>query len=259
MMKENKLKQRLNSGEVLLGTWTVISSPTLIEIMGSAELDFVIIDHEHGPFSFEVSENMIRAAENSDCTPLIRVPENNPSYILRALEIGAHGILVPQIDDSMQAKLAIDSIYYSPLGNRGVSAFTRASGFNASEVKGRNVKVNKNILSILLVESAIAIENIEEILENSNIDIIYIGTYDLSHSLGTPDNIYSKEVMKTLEKTAKIIRQNNVACGVLAQSEKDIKNWVGMGFQFLPYIADCGIIHDAFTNRFKELREAVKA
>ena len=117
-MKENLLKKKLNSGDIVLGTWTVISSSTLVEIMGSAELDFVIIDHEHGPFSFENSENMIRAAENTQCTPLIRVPENNSSYILRSLEIGAHGILVPQIDNRDQASKAIDSIYYSPRRNK---------------------------------------------------------------------------------------------------------------------------------------------
>ena len=257
-MKENLLKKKLNSGDIVLGTWTVISSSTLVEIMGSAELDFVIIDHEHGPFSFENSENMIRAAENTQCTPLIRVPENNSSYILRSLEIGAHGILVPQIDNRDQASKAIDSIYYSPQGNRGVSAFTRASGFNATGITGRYTKVNENILSILLVESAEAIENIEEILEIDGIDVVYIGTYDLSHSLGTPDNVYSNEVMKSLETTAKIIRQNNIACGVLAQSKEDITNWVGMGFQFLPYIADCGIIHQAFNTVFQELRDATK-
>ena len=91
--------------------------------------------------------------------------ENNPSYILRSLEIGAHGILVPQIENKREANLAVNSIYYSPMGNRGVSAFTRASNYNAMGVKGRNIKVNDKILSILLVETAEAIANIEEIIE----------------------------------------------------------------------------------------------
>ena len=147
-MKDCQLKDKLKAGEVVLGTWTVISSPTLTEIMGSSGLDFIIIDHEHGPFNFDTSENMIRAAENVDCTPLIRVPENNQSYILRALEIGSHGILIPQIENKKEASYAVDSIYYSPKGNRGVSAFTRASNYNAMGVKGRNIAVNDKILSI---------------------------------------------------------------------------------------------------------------
>ena len=257
MLKTNALKNRIKKGEIVLGTWTVIASPTVVEIMGSCGLDFVIIDHEHGPFSFETSENMIRAAENSSCTPLIRVTENNASNILRALEIGPHGILVPQIDSFSEAKSAIESIYYHPEGNRGVSAFTRASGFNASGIKGRNNKMNESILSILLLESAVALQNIDKILECEGIDLIYIGTYDLSHSLGTPDNVYSKEVMKALESTSKTIRNKGVACGVLAQNPQDVKNWVGMGFQFIPYIADCGIIYEAFKEKFQEFKDII--
>ena len=258
-MKDPELKTKLKSGEVVLGTWTVISSPTLTEIMGSSGLDFVIIDHEHGPFDFDMSENMIRAAENVDCTPLIRVPENNQSYVLRALEIGSHGILVPQIENKKEASQAIDSIYYSPIGSRGVSAFTRASGFNAMGVKGRNLLVNDKILSILLVESSEAISNIDEITEIDGIDVIYIGTYDLSHSLGTPDDIYSNEVMSVLEKTVIKIRDKGIACGVLAQSENDVVRWSSMGFQFIPYMAECGIIKEAFESKFKSLRSALKA
>ena len=257
-MKDCQLKNKLKSGEIVLGTWTVISSPTLTEIMGSSGLDFIIIDHEHGPFDFDTSENMIRAAENVGCTPLIRVPENNQSYILRALEIGSHGILVPQIENRNEASQAIQSMFYSPMGNRGVSAFTRASGFNAMGEKGRNLSVNDKILSILLVESAEAINNIEEIIEIDGIDVIYIGTYDLSHSLGTPDDIYSEKVLSALEKTVKIIRDKGLACGVLAQSKEDVKRWSNMGFQFIPYIAECGIIKEAFESKFKDLRSASK-
>ena len=257
-MKDCQLKNKLKSGEIVLGTWTVISSPTLTEIMGSSGLDFIIIDHEHGPFDFDTSENMIRAAENVGCTPLIRVPENNQSYILRALEIGSHGILVPQIENQNEASQAIQSMFYSPMGNRGVSAFTRASGFNAMGEKGRNLSVNDKILSILLVESAEAINNIEEIIEIDGIDVIYIGTYDLSHSLGTPDDIYSEKVLKALEKTVKIIRDKGLACGVLAQSKEDVSRWSNMGFQFIPYIAECGIIKEAFESTFKDLRSASK-
>lgn len=258
-MKDCQLKNKLKSGEIVLGTWTVISSPTLTEIMGSSGLDFIIIDHEHGPFDFDTSENMIRAAENVGCTPLIRVPENNQSYILRALEIGSHGILVPQIENRNEASHAIDSIYYSPMGSRGVSAFTRASGFNAMGVKGRNIFVNDKILSILLVETAEALSNIDEITEIEGIDVIYIGTYDLSHSLGTPDDVYSVEVMSALEKAVKIIRNKGLACGVLAQSEKDVGRWSGLGFQFIPYLAECGIIKETFESKFKNLRLASKS
>ncbi|SVD92191.1 uncharacterized protein METZ01_LOCUS445045, partial [marine metagenome] len=111
-MFNNILKEKLKKGQVVFGTWMVIPSPTLVEVFGLAGMDFVVIDHEHGPFTYETSENMIRAAENSGCTPLIRVPTNSASDILRSLEIGAHGIVVPQIENYNQADFAIKSMKY---------------------------------------------------------------------------------------------------------------------------------------------------
>ena len=101
--------------------------------------------------------------------------------------------------------------------------------------------------------------NIDEITEIEGIDVIYIGTYDLSHSLGTPDDVYSVEVMSALEKAVKIIRNKGLACGVLAQSEKDVGRWSGLGFQFIPYLAECGIIKETFESKFKNLRLASKS
>ena len=125
-------------------------------------------------------------------------------------------------------------------------------------LKDRNIKENKSILSILLVESAIALSNLDKILECDGIDLIYIGTYDLSYSIGTPGNIYSKGVMDALESTDKVIRDRGIACGVLSQSAKDVKMWVEMGFQFIPYIVDCGIIFEAFEEKFREFKMIIR-
>ena len=253
-MFNNTLKEKLINGEVVFGTWMVIPSPTLVEIFGLAGMDFVVIDHEHGPFSYETSENMIRAAENSGCTPLIRVPTNSASDILRSLEIGAHGIIVPQVDTFDQANFAIKSMKYSPRGERGVSAFTRASSYYGIGEKNRTKKSNDSTLSMLLIESIEAINNLDAILECKDIDIIYIGTYDLSQSLGIIDDVNNEKVLSIIKESVLKIRKAGVAAGILAQSSEDAKRWIDIGVQFVPYIADCGIIHEAVSNKMKILK-----
>ena len=253
-MFNNILKEKLKDGEIVFGTWMVIPSPTLVEVFGLAGMDFVVIDHEHGPFSYETSENMVRAAEISGCTPLIRVPNNTSSDILRSLEIGAHGIVVPQIENHKQANLAISSMKYSPSGNRGVSAFTRASNYFGVGKDNRTQHMNENTLSMLLIESIEAINNLDEILECKDIDVVYIGTYDLSQSLGIVDDVNNEKVLTLIKESVLKITKAGVAAGILAQSPDDAKRWIDIGVQMIPYIADCGIIHQAVSSQMKILR-----
>lgn len=253
-MFDNILKEKLNNGNVVFGTWMTIPSPTIVEVFGLAGMDFIVIDHEHGQFTYETSENMIRAAEVAGCTPLIRVPSNSASDILRSLEIGAHGIVVPQIENKKQASFAINSMMYAPKGNRGVSAFTRSSNYYGVNVKNRTQQLNDSTLSMLLIESVEAIKNLDEILECNDIDIIYIGTYDLSQSLGIVDDVNNDKVLSIISESVLKIRQSGVAAGILAQSPEDAKRWIDIGVQFIPYIADCGIIHEAVASKLEMLK-----
>lgn len=255
MRKPNTLKKLLKSGKNCIGTWSVVPSASTANILGAAGFDFVIIDMEHGPASFETAENMVRALESESCAPLLRVPTNEQPAILRALEIGSHGIVVPQIETAEQAKNVVQAVKYSPVGNRGMSVFTRSSGYYAVGQAGRTAKENSETLTIALVEGVRGITNLDAILEVKNIDVIYIGTYDLSQSLGIPDQVNSPKVIKEVENCVKKIRAAGIAAGVLALNEKDIKKWLSIGIQFIPYMADCGIFHQAcsgIVNKFKK-------
>ena len=245
MRKQNNLKRLLRNGQTCIGTWSVIPSPSLVNILGASGFDFVIIDCEHGPASLETAEDMVRALESESCTPLVRVPNVSSSNILRSLEIGSHGIVVPQIDNQNQAKDVIKSSKYSPLGERGMSVFTRSSGYNAIGQKNRTQIENEETMVILLIEGKSGIKSLEKICEVEGIDVIYIGTYDLSQSLGVSDDVDSPIIINAVEECVKIIRDNGKAAGVLAQNQKDVKKWIDIGVQFIPYMVDCGIIYDA--------------
>jgi len=245
LRKKNQLKNQLKNGETCIGTWSVIPSASAANIMGAAGFDFVIIDCEHGPATMETAEQMIRALESESCTPLIRVPSAHGPTILRALEIGSHGIVVPQIETVEQAKNVINAAKYRPIGNRGMSVFTRSSGYFAIDEKNRTNIENEETIVILLVEGEEGIASLDHICNLDQIDVIYIGTYDLSQSLGVPDDVDSPIVTNAVEKCVKKIRDNGIAAGVLAQSEEDIEKWIDIGVQFIPYMVDCGIFFQA--------------
>lgn len=261
MRRENTLKKLLKTGKSCIGTWSVIPSASTANIMAIAGFDFVIIDMEHGPASFETAEDMVRALEGGSCAPLIRLPSNESSAILRALEIGAHGVVVPQIETPEQAKNVILAAKYAPIGSRGMSVFTRSSGYYAVGQKGRTDNENKETMVILLVEGVKGIKNLEAIADVGNIDVIYIGTYDLSQSLGIPDQVDSPRIIKEVESCVKKIKNKGIAAGILAQSASDIKQWSDIGIQFISYMVDCGIFHQAcsnIVNQFKNQNGAKK-
>lgn len=259
MRKNNLLKKRLSEGQPVIGTWSVLPSPGVAEVIAGAGFDFIIIDMEHGPSSFETAEDIIRACEISDCTPLLRVTKNDESLILRGLEVGSHGIVVPSIGNNLEAKRAIESIKYFPEGHRGLSPFTRSARYTIENSENMAAEENLLTLSVLLVEGVSGIEALDDILAVEGIDVIYLGTYDLSQSVGVPGQTHHVEVIKHLEECTRKVRDKGIAVGCLAQSHEDIARWLELGIQFIPYQADCALLNSAcciIRDKFTELTQS---
>lgn len=254
MRKINKLKRRLKKGETVIGTWCILPSASVANVIGTSGLDFLVIDMEHGPISYETAEDMVRTAESEDCSPLVRVPKNDDSEILRALDIGAHGVIVPHINSVQQRKLAIESIKYFPLGRRGLSPFTRAGGYDPDKPADHAENENKETMSILLVEGKEGIDNIEAIMDD-NIDVIYIGVYDLSQSLGLPGQVERKEVKKCLESCVKKARKIKISVGSFTNNFKTLKWFKDIGIQFITYSLDSTEICRSFKHIVKEFKK----
>ena len=144
-MQNVHLKERLRGGETVIGTFSGIPSPSLVEAIGYSGIDFVVIDAEHGPVEIQTAENIVRAAEITGMAPIIRVPDNESHLILRALDIGAHGVQVPHVSTREEAELAIESSKYHPQGKRGLSPFTRAGKYGLA-AENHALRNNENII-----------------------------------------------------------------------------------------------------------------
>ncbi|MDP2942353.1 MAG: aldolase/citrate lyase family protein, partial [Candidatus Omnitrophota bacterium] len=141
-MIEGILKKKLEKGECVFGTWSMLSSASVVNAIGNTGLDFVIIDMEHGSMSFETAEEMVRAAEISGCQPIIRTSDKSESNILRALETGSRAVMVPHISTPQEAASVVKASRYAPDGARGLSPYTRVHGYSHEKLKEKLAKAN---------------------------------------------------------------------------------------------------------------------
>ena len=246
MLKENFLKQKLISGETTIGTWIVVPSQTNVEIFSSAGLDFVIIDQEHGPINFETAQAMCSSCELHGTSPLMRIGDINKAFIQNALDIGAHGIQIPNIESKTDANRVIEYSKYPPMGDRGLSPYTRAGNFDAKNAKALTDKANENTLVVFNIEGKGAIENLDEILEVKDFDVIFVGLFDLSKSLGIPGDVNNPLVLNNLQEIINKSKQAKKSVGTIATSHDTVKTFRDMGANYLVYKVDCDVMRDAY-------------
>lgn len=185
MLRTNRLKQKLREGQEVFGLFCSIPSPVAVEMIGVAGYDFVIIDTEHVLINPETIEHMIRAAEAVDLTALVRVPGADSGAILRALDGGAYGIVVPHIESREQAEVIVRASRYFPQGERSLNG-GRPGSFGKNSLLAYMNRANDEIMVIPMIESKQGVERIEDIVSVEGIDMIMAGTADLSQSYGVP-------------------------------------------------------------------------
>ncbi|HUR58828.1 MAG TPA: aldolase/citrate lyase family protein [Opitutaceae bacterium] len=206
-MKTNRMKAKLLAGTPALGASVMIPSPQLVEMMGHAGFDWVLIDCEHGTISLETVELMVMAAEASGITPIARPAQNTPGHILQLMDRGVMGVQVPHVNTAEDARRAVASVKYYPLGDRGLAVGTRSSEYGfAGSMAEYTAAANRETLVCVQLEDAEAIRNADEIIAVDGIDVFFIGPSDLSQSMGHPGNAKAPEVAAAINSTlAKIV------------------------------------------------------
>lgn len=249
MMQTDKiLKERLKNGELVFGTWNSIPSSSLVNAICSSGIDFIAIDAEHGPANMETAEDLVRAAQVSSVSAIIRVPANDSHLILRALDIGSDGIQVPHISTKEETQQVVKYSKYYPEGERGFSPFTRA-GHYGMKAKNHAKRANKNTLVVINVEGLTGIKNLNDIVSVRGVDVIFIGPYDLSQSLGKPGEVKDPEVIKAIRESVKIVKNKGLACGSFANDLEYLDILIDCGIQYVTYTVDCVLI----SQRYKDL------
>jgi len=252
MIRRN-LKERLKAGENLLGTWCLMPSPHAVNVIAKAGFDFVIIDMEHGCMGIESASNMAFAAEADGCHAVVRVPANEESIVLRALELGVDGVIAPHIDSVEDAEAFGKHAKYPPAGKRGFSPYARAGDYHFT--KGNTKVQNESVLSGIIVEGLDALKKMDKIAANPNIDLIYVGTYDISSALGIPGEVKDEKVVSILKEAVKKIRAAGKFAGCMAHSREEAEFMRGIGVQFLLYGVDTLAIYEHYSKIRQQVRK----
>jgi 4-hydroxy-2-oxoheptanedioate aldolase len=246
-------KKKISAGEVVFGPFMKTTDPAFVEIAGYAGFDFVILDMEHGPVSYENLQNLIRGAIIAGTVPIVRTSDSNANSISKALDLGAMGVQIPQVQSAYEAKSCITASKFFPLGERGSCRFVRAADYSSVPSEDYFTMAN-NTLVILQLEGKKAIDNLNEILEVKGIDIIFIGPYDLSQSMGFPGQVDHPEVANAMKKIVDSARKRDIVLGTFTDTIESAKRWKAAGIQYISYSVDVGIFTEACSDIFKKLK-----
>jgi len=234
-MRKNLTKEKIKEGKKAYGVFVPMWCPTIVEIIGHIGFDFVILDAEHSPISVESCEHMVRAADCVNITPIIRVGLNIRQNILRYLDIGALGVLMPQINSKAEVETVIESVKYPPEGRRGLAG-VRAANYGLTGSLGAYVKeANRETMVIVQVETMQAIDNLKEILAVPGTDVIFIGPSDLSSAMGYPGQVNHPEVQKMIVYLVDEIRTAGKVAGTVAYDLDTLKICKERGFKYIVY------------------------
>jgi 2-keto-3-deoxy-L-rhamnonate aldolase RhmA len=225
----NKLKRKLIAGELALIAGNYESSD-MIDFVGSLGFfDGVWIDMEHGSVAMNSLPDMSRAADLWGMTSVVRVSSIDPAIIALTLSQGVNGVIVPHVNTGDDAELVVDAAKFPPVGHRGAGAGRRSYGRGTG---GYERSAEDDTFVAVMIEDVIAVNNLPEILEVPNIDLFFIGRYDLAQSLGLESDVRHPDLVKAFDGAIEtIVKAGKVAGAVI--SEKDLDKYLSMGVRCL--------------------------
>ncbi|MDR1816667.1 MAG: hypothetical protein LBR07_00455 [Puniceicoccales bacterium] len=240
----HSFKSKLAAGGAVYGPFMKALDASFMEITGYAGFDFAILDMEHGPAGFAEMQNLIRGATLGGLASLVRTFDSSESAISKALDLGASGVQVPQIQSADEARAVVRAAKYFPRGERGVCRFVRAAKYSSTPRNDYFAQANEALV-ILQVEGQKGLDALDGILGVEGFDILFIGPYDLSQSLGVPGDVANPKVVSAISEITERAKRAGVVTGVFADTPEAAKRWRAAGIQYISYSTDVGIYTEA--------------
>jgi 4-hydroxy-2-oxoheptanedioate aldolase len=225
-------RERLHSGEFLLGTWVTTSDPALIEAIGGAGLDFVIIDTEHSPYSPESLQMTLMALAASPTAALVRVGSLEAIELMRPLDLGADGIVIPRVRTAEEVEHIVRWTRYPPVGLRGFGP-RRAGDYTRSE-RPYVDSTERRVTVVPMIETAEAVENLDAIAAVEGIDGLLVGRNDLSGSIGLEWQPSHPTVLGIVDRVVEVCRERGIASGIASGfAHEDVQGWEDRGLRLV--------------------------
>lgn len=256
MIFPNTMKRALKQGRVVFGPMiSEIRSPGLAVMFARSGFDYFFLDMEHSCFSLETLSDYVMASRAANIPMIVR-PMTRSSHIAlsRPLDIGASGLLVPQIQSEQEARNVVQWTRYQPLGERGMALERQHTHFEGGKAVETMASLNEEVLIALQIEHREAVDNLEAILSVPGIDVAFVGPSDLSASLGKPGRADDPVVVQAIEKVIEVCNRHGVIPGIHTGTVDAAKQWIGKGMRMIGFATDIKLIQQVCKQSVKELK-----
>ncbi|MBK5294550.1 MAG: 2-dehydro-3-deoxyglucarate aldolase [Acidobacteriia bacterium] len=247
--------QPLKQGEAQLGCFLSMGSAVTAEMIGRAGFDFVVIDLEHGIGNEKDVLGQLQALAASGTGAIVRVECHDRQRVHRILDLGAHGIMFPRVNNAEEARRAVEAMRYPPDGVRGVATLIRASGYG-SDFPGYQAASKEALLGVLQIETPEGVAHVEEIAAVDGADVLFIGPYDLTQGMGIFRQFDHPKFVDALTRTAAAATRYGRALGILLSSPGDYARYRDLGFRFITCGSDLGLLAGGARELSQTLRTA---
>lgn len=250
-MRENKLKELWQEGKTAINAWLTIPSAWTAEIMAHAGFDAITIDMQHGLADYQIALSMLQAISTTDAVPLARVPWNEPVTIMRLLDAGVYGLICPMVNSREEAEAFVGACRYPPLGFRSYGPI-RANLYAGDDYFEN---ANQRVVTLAMIETVQALENIEEIVTTSGLDGVYVGTVDLSISMGLAGlgDLNDPRLENALNTIVKQVVKHNRIAGIHASTPENAANLSEKGFHLITPANDTKLLRSTAKNVLEEV------
>jgi 2-keto-3-deoxy-L-rhamnonate aldolase RhmA len=237
----NPVKEKLRAGEVVFGQMVLeLFTPGIGPMLAAAGMEFVIYDMEHGRCDLSLASEMIASCRGSSIVPMVRVPDLRSAPLSRVLDLGARGVMVPRVETRAEAEEIVAELKYAPQGRRGVALGIAHDLYSAGDASYFE-RANEDTIIIVLVETAKAFDNLDEILSVPGIDVAWIGHYDLTTSMGIAAQFDHPRFLDAMDALVAACARYGLAAGFLPPTPDSAAHWIGRGFRAISLGSDIGV------------------
>jgi 2-keto-3-deoxy-L-rhamnonate aldolase RhmA len=243
MMKPNAIKQDVLAGKTVAGAMVFeFFSPGMATILANAGCRFVLYDMEHTGLGFETLKWLFASCRGLPIEPMVRVPRGEYTWLARALDLGARGVMIPMVESAEHAKAIVQACRYPPHGRRGAAFGFAQCDYQGGDVGRKIGAYNERTLIIAQIETERGLEHVEEIAAVDGIDVLWVGHFDLSNFMGIPAQFNDPRFDAAMRKVAQVARANGKAAAFMATDAAWIARVREMGYTMIAGGTDMGLL-----------------
>jgi 2-keto-3-deoxy-L-rhamnonate aldolase RhmA len=254
-MRENRVKRAIAAGGTAFGTMVMeFNTSGIGRLAAEAGADFVIFDQEHTGWSVETIRALVATSRSAELGAFVRVPATQYHLIARVLDVGAHGLMIPMVETEEQARLVVQSAKYPPFGRRGAGFGLSHDDYRDEDILVTMQQSNDEGLIIAQIETALGVENVDRIAAVEGVDVLWIGHFDLTNSLGIPGQFQHSDYLRSVDRVLAACAKHGKTPGMMVSSVEWGQELLSQGFRILAYWGDLWLYKQALSQGLSGLR-----